>query len=273
MFFGINESNVNFTGGRPPQGVDPNTYAQQYANEKGITFEQAKTELKAKYGDPQQRGMSMNEGLPGLQFGGQGAPLGFNPYGGIPQDPAILEQFVENGARQAGCTPQEFARMLGIPPKKANNSTGETSQSVSSTTSATVNTTKSENSEKVENKIYTSFDAVKADAEKIYKSDIQYDTTYSERKKIRRLTNDYMNTIDTYTKEYIKEHKQDYKSAASKAEKKVAKAQVYKDAGQYALNKFREKYPDVDLSTVFYNAKENETGKVIFSHPNLKPYN
>lgn len=41
---------------RPPlhggPGIDPNVHAQNYANEKGISLEEAKTELRAMYGDP-----------------------------------------------------------------------------------------------------------------------------------------------------------------------------------------------------------------------------
>lgn len=37
---------------KPSRGINPNTYAQQYANQKGISLEDAKAELKAKYGDP-----------------------------------------------------------------------------------------------------------------------------------------------------------------------------------------------------------------------------
>ena len=33
---------------------DPNVYAQQYANQNNMSLEEAKSELKAKYGDPQQ---------------------------------------------------------------------------------------------------------------------------------------------------------------------------------------------------------------------------
>lgn len=41
------------TGGLPAQG-DPNAVAQQYASQKGISLEQAKSELKAQHGDPTQ---------------------------------------------------------------------------------------------------------------------------------------------------------------------------------------------------------------------------
>ena len=256
------EFTVNF--GRPPQGIDPDSYAKQYANEKGITLTEAKAELKAKYGDPQQpRGMSMNAGLPGLQFSGQGATLGFNPYGGIPHDPAKLGQFIENGARQAGCTPQEFAQMMGIPPKSNLNSSNT---SVNTASSITI-------SSNTYNRNYTSYNDIKSDAEDIYRSNVKYETTRSERKDIKKQTNNYIKQLETYQKEYIKAHRDNYKSASSRSERKSLKAQVYKDAEQYAIEKFKHEYPNVDLSTVFYNSRENMTGQALFSHPNLKPYN
>ena len=39
----------------PPQGVDPNQYAMQYARQNGISLEEAKQQLKAKFGDPNQQ--------------------------------------------------------------------------------------------------------------------------------------------------------------------------------------------------------------------------
>lgn len=38
--------------GRPDQGVDPEVYAQEYADENGITLDEAKAELKEKFGEP-----------------------------------------------------------------------------------------------------------------------------------------------------------------------------------------------------------------------------
>ena len=38
----------------PPADVDPDTYAQTYADENGLTLEEAKAELSEKYGDPTQ---------------------------------------------------------------------------------------------------------------------------------------------------------------------------------------------------------------------------
>jgi len=46
-----NTNNYNYQ--LPPQGQDPDAYAQQYANEHNISLEEAKAELKEKYGDPQ----------------------------------------------------------------------------------------------------------------------------------------------------------------------------------------------------------------------------
>ena len=36
----------------PPANMDPNAYAQKYANENNISLEEAKAELSAKYGEP-----------------------------------------------------------------------------------------------------------------------------------------------------------------------------------------------------------------------------
>ena len=43
----IGQTNFSF------KPVDPNSYAQEYANKNGMTLEEAKAELKSKYGDPQ----------------------------------------------------------------------------------------------------------------------------------------------------------------------------------------------------------------------------
>ena len=39
-------------GGNLPK-MDPDAYARMYALQKGISLEEAKTELRAKFGDPQ----------------------------------------------------------------------------------------------------------------------------------------------------------------------------------------------------------------------------
>lgn len=253
-------------GGGPTPGVDPDTYAQKYANEHGITLEEAKTELRAKYGDPQQPGMSMQQGL--LQFSGPRANFQLNPYGAFPQDPQRFEQFIQDGARNAGCTPEEFAEMMGISTRKINSSTSTASTTTSSTTSSSTATASTSATND-----YTNFEEIESQAKKIYDSNTTYDTTRKERKEIRKQTKEYSKQIESYVKEYIKEHKSDWKSASSSSEKKALKSQVYKDAEQYAINKFKEQYPDVDITTIFYNIKEDTTGRTLFSHPNLKSYN
>ncbi len=76
----------------PGMGIDPNTYAQQYAQQKGISLSAAKEQLKSQYGDPQQMqqgvqqsgsifnqqgGMQMPQGMPGMQpMGGMQMPQG-----------------------------------------------------------------------------------------------------------------------------------------------------------------------------------------------------
>ena len=40
---------------RPQQGIDPNKYAQQYADKNGISLEEAKQQLKTQHGDPAQQ--------------------------------------------------------------------------------------------------------------------------------------------------------------------------------------------------------------------------
>lgn len=250
--------------GGPAPGIDPDTYAQQYANEHGITLEEAKAELRAKYGDPQQPGMSMQEGL--IQFSGQGTDFNLNLYQMIPQDPERLEQFILDGARQAGCTPEEFAEMMGIEPKRVKSSSAEKSSVSSSQTSAQKTSSNSSDN-------YSSFDEITSRAKEIYDSNEKYDTTRKERKEIRKQTKEYNKLINSYIKDYIKEHKSDWKSVSDKSERKYAKANVYSDAESYAISKFKEQYPDVDITTVLYNVMEDNTGRTLFSHPNLKPYN
>jgi len=65
----FNFESTNFIGfqtRKPPlqggPGVDPEVHAQNYANEKGITLEEAKAELKAKFGEPKAPGSIFGEG-------------------------------------------------------------------------------------------------------------------------------------------------------------------------------------------------------------------
>ena len=49
-------TNINFLSNTYQTKQDPNVYAQQYATQNGISLEDAKEELKSKYGDPDQSG-------------------------------------------------------------------------------------------------------------------------------------------------------------------------------------------------------------------------
>ena len=137
MFFDV--GGISGGGGHPQ--VDPDTYAQQYAQANGISLEEAKNQLKAKYGDPQKpqgsgfandvtvtpeyRGaMNMNAGL--LQFSGEGANFTVNPFGAMPSNPEQLEQFVKDGAMRMGVSEKEFAQMLGLPDRNERNETDKT---------------------------------------------------------------------------------------------------------------------------------------------------
>jgi len=47
---------VSSNNSRPPQGMSPDAYAKQYAQQKGISVSEAKAELKAMHGDPAKQG-------------------------------------------------------------------------------------------------------------------------------------------------------------------------------------------------------------------------
>ena len=53
-------SSINIFGGYNQQPVrqNPDEYAKQYAEQNGLSVEEAKAELKSKYGDPQQQNIS-----------------------------------------------------------------------------------------------------------------------------------------------------------------------------------------------------------------------
>ncbi len=46
---------IGGAGNLPPK-MGPDAYARQYAQQKGISFEEAKAELRAKFGDPKPPG-------------------------------------------------------------------------------------------------------------------------------------------------------------------------------------------------------------------------
>lgn len=52
-----------FNSNVPNPGMDPDSYAKQYATQHGISLEQAKAELKEKYGDPGQAQVAQKENI------------------------------------------------------------------------------------------------------------------------------------------------------------------------------------------------------------------
>ncbi len=125
MFFDVG----GVQGGGSNPHVDPDTYAKQYAEANGISLDEAKEQLKAKYGDPKPPvsgfandvnvtqqyidSMGMNSGL--LKFSGENANFPVNPIGIMTTDPHQLAKFVKDGANKMGISEKEFAQMLGLP--------------------------------------------------------------------------------------------------------------------------------------------------------------
>lgn len=54
IFSSTGSESTQFIGDIATFGIDPDAYAQQYADANGLTLEEAKTELKEKYGEPQE---------------------------------------------------------------------------------------------------------------------------------------------------------------------------------------------------------------------------
>lgn len=73
----------NSNMGNFQQPMDPDAYAQQYANQKGISLDEAKAELKKTMGEPEK---PQENGNNSLGQGGQGiGNVGYNQGGRAPQ--------------------------------------------------------------------------------------------------------------------------------------------------------------------------------------------
>lgn len=114
------------TAGMPP--MNPDVYAQKYATENGISLDDAKNKLRAKFGDPQKPNSTFVPNLPPVpndtlrntpifQFSGANANFNFNPLGAIGASPEQLEAYVSQGAKQTGMSEQQFAQAIGLPPR------------------------------------------------------------------------------------------------------------------------------------------------------------
>ena len=70
------------------QNQDPNVYARQYANQNGLSLDEAKAQLKEKYGNPEQPGQISGCGM---NFGSQNS--NFQPSSFNDPEFAVDEQF------------------------------------------------------------------------------------------------------------------------------------------------------------------------------------
>ena len=112
-------------GGMPP--MDPNAYAQKYAAENGISLDEAKNQLRAKFGDPQKPNstfapepQNIPQGAIGPVFSyrtGDGS-FTYNPADLKNATPMQLASFVRYGMQETGLSEKEFAQMIGLPDKE-----------------------------------------------------------------------------------------------------------------------------------------------------------
>lgn len=118
--------------GMPP--MNPDVYAQKYATENGISLDDAKNQLRAKFGDPQKPNSGFAPNLPNIpndtlrntplfQFSGPQANFNCNPLGGIGANPKEIEAYIKQGAERTGMSEQQFAQTLGLPPRQQGDKT------------------------------------------------------------------------------------------------------------------------------------------------------
>ncbi len=96
------------------QGKDPNAVAQQYAQQNGISIEQAKAELKAKFGDPQaQQAQALSQNSI-FTLGGNGGGSGAQGLQGL--DPnAAAEQYAQLKGISLSEAKEELISLYGVP--------------------------------------------------------------------------------------------------------------------------------------------------------------
>lgn len=112
--------------------MDPNAQAQVYAKENGISLDEAKTQLRAKFGDPQKPNstfapepQNIPSGVSGPIFAYRpdGTNYSYNPADFSMQTPQDLEKLVKNEAKRLRISEQEFALELGLPPREREDKT------------------------------------------------------------------------------------------------------------------------------------------------------
>ena len=122
--------------GIPP--MDPNAYAQKFATENGISLNEAKSQLRAKFGDPQKPNSTFApqvraevstqqlRNTPLLSFSDESVATYKMPERGFTYNPAELKEaspaqlasFVKYGIETTGLSEKEFAEMIGLPDKE-----------------------------------------------------------------------------------------------------------------------------------------------------------
>lgn len=113
------------SGGMPP--MDPNAYAQRYAQENGISLDDAKNQLRARFGDPQKPNstfapepQNIPRGAigPVFSYRTDGANFNYNASDFRNINPQEMEKLVEQEAKRNGMSPQDFAYAIGLPPRQ-----------------------------------------------------------------------------------------------------------------------------------------------------------
>ncbi len=112
--------------------MDPNAYAQVYAKENGINIDEAKAQLRAKFGDPQKPNstfapepQNIPRGAigPVFTYRTDGTNYNYNPADFSMQTPQDMEKLVRNEAKRNGMSEQDFALELGLPPREKEDKT------------------------------------------------------------------------------------------------------------------------------------------------------
>ena len=112
--------------------MDPNAQAQVYAKENSISLDEAKAQLRAKFGDPQKPNstfapepQNIPSGVSGPIFAYRpdGTNYSYNPADFSMQTPQDLEKLVKNEAKRLRISEQNFALELGLPPREREDKT------------------------------------------------------------------------------------------------------------------------------------------------------
>ena len=123
---------VYFDGPQFGGPMDPNAHAQVYAKENGISLDEAKAQLRAKFGDPQKPNSTfapepqyIPRGVSGpiFTYRPDGTNYNYNPADFSMQTPQDLEKLVRNEAKRIGISEQDFALELGLPPREREDKT------------------------------------------------------------------------------------------------------------------------------------------------------